>query len=150
MSAAETITRTCPGCGVPFGQPNDPGRKRVYCDDACKQRVYRAKRGVTGHAARDARTADKARQAQEQERKRQQHRADDARRARERRDAMRDATMRSVPGWLQPHAQDSDSEARARMRCAKLYERGTHHGTTKHEREACLERVETIRAKHGW
>ena len=37
------IYRTCPTCGHRFGQPDDPGRKRRYCSDACKQAAYRAR-----------------------------------------------------------------------------------------------------------
>ena len=35
------IYRTCPTCGRRFGQPDDPGRKRRFCSDACKQAAYR-------------------------------------------------------------------------------------------------------------
>jgi hypothetical protein len=35
------IYRTCPTCGHRFGQPDDPGRKRRFCSDACKQAAYR-------------------------------------------------------------------------------------------------------------
>ena len=45
-----TIYRTCPACGRRFGQPDDPGRKRRFCSDACKQAAYRA-RGATHHQA---------------------------------------------------------------------------------------------------
>jgi hypothetical protein len=38
-----TIWRTCPVCGASFGQPDDPGRKRVYCSRACQQAAYRAR-----------------------------------------------------------------------------------------------------------
>ena len=31
------IYRTCPACGGSFGQPDDPGRKRRFCSNACKQ-----------------------------------------------------------------------------------------------------------------
>ncbi len=37
-----TIWRTCPSCGSSFEQPDDPGRKRVYCSRACQQAAYRA------------------------------------------------------------------------------------------------------------
>jgi hypothetical protein len=37
-----TIWRTCPSCGASFQQPDDPGRKRVYCSRACQQAAYRA------------------------------------------------------------------------------------------------------------
>jgi hypothetical protein len=38
-----TIWRTCPVCGASFEQPDDPGRKRVYCSRACQQAAYRAR-----------------------------------------------------------------------------------------------------------
>jgi hypothetical protein len=36
------IYRTCPTCGHCFGQPDDPGRKRRFCSDACNQRLVDA------------------------------------------------------------------------------------------------------------
>jgi hypothetical protein len=38
-----TIWRTCPSCGSAFEQPDDPGRKRIYCSRACQQAAYRAR-----------------------------------------------------------------------------------------------------------
>jgi hypothetical protein len=38
-----TIWRSCPSCGAGFEQPDDPGRKRVYCSRACQQAAYRAR-----------------------------------------------------------------------------------------------------------
>jgi hypothetical protein len=38
------IYRSCPTCGTRFGQPDDPGRKRRFCSDACKQAAYRARK----------------------------------------------------------------------------------------------------------
>jgi endogenous inhibitor of DNA gyrase (YacG/DUF329 family) len=32
------IHRDCPTCGRRFGQPDDPGRKRRFCSDACTPR----------------------------------------------------------------------------------------------------------------
>jgi hypothetical protein len=43
VSATATIWRTCPVCGAGFEQPDDPGRKRVYCSRACQQAAYRAR-----------------------------------------------------------------------------------------------------------
>ena len=34
----------CPVCSAPIRHPNRPGRHRVYCTNACKQRAYRARR----------------------------------------------------------------------------------------------------------
>jgi hypothetical protein len=43
VTATATIWRTCPVCGTSFEQPDDPGRKRVYCSRACQQAAYRAR-----------------------------------------------------------------------------------------------------------
>jgi hypothetical protein len=40
------IRTNCAGCGVTFAQPDDPGRKRRYHDDACKQRAYRERKAA--------------------------------------------------------------------------------------------------------
>jgi hypothetical protein len=49
MTATATIWRTCPVCGASFEQPDDPGRKRVYCSRACQQAAHRARqRAGTG------------------------------------------------------------------------------------------------------
>jgi hypothetical protein len=40
--SATTIWRNCPSCGRSFEQPDDPGRKRVYCSRACQQAAYHA------------------------------------------------------------------------------------------------------------
>lgn len=37
----DTIYARCPGCGQRFEQPFDPGRRREYCSNACRQRSYR-------------------------------------------------------------------------------------------------------------
>jgi hypothetical protein len=38
-----TIWQTCPSCGSSFEQPDDSGRRRVYCSRACQQAAYRAR-----------------------------------------------------------------------------------------------------------
>ena len=48
MTAA--IWGTCTSCGSSFGQPDDPGRKRIYCSQACQQAAYRARQRIgAGH-----------------------------------------------------------------------------------------------------
>jgi hypothetical protein len=46
------IYRTYPACGRRFGQPDDPGRKRRFCSDACKQAAYRARKREREQARR--------------------------------------------------------------------------------------------------
>jgi len=55
------IWRDCEHCGTPFGQPDDPGRKRRFCSGACRTGAYRARK-------------------RRQEQQDQQQREDDARR----------------------------------------------------------------------
>jgi predicted nucleic acid-binding Zn ribbon protein len=43
VTTTATIWRTCPVCGAGFEQPDDPGRKRVYCSRACQQAAYRTR-----------------------------------------------------------------------------------------------------------
>jgi hypothetical protein len=38
------IWRDCEHCGRAFSQPDDPGRKRRFCADACKHAAYRARK----------------------------------------------------------------------------------------------------------
>ena len=54
------IWRDCEHCGTPFGQPDDPGRKRRFCSGACRTGAYRAR---------------KRRQEQERQRQEQRRRA---------------------------------------------------------------------------
>jgi hypothetical protein len=52
----QTIHSTCEYCGIGFDQPDDPGRKRRFHSNACRQADYRRRR--------DARQAqDRAREA---------------------------------------------------------------------------------------
>lgn len=138
---AETIYRTCPACGVTFGQPNDPGRKRTYCGDACRQAAYRQRTGRTGHEASRARKArDDARREEE------------ARRARERRarDRARAQQAPGFPSWLQPKAADDATTLRRKARARKLWERSTHPGTNGHEALACHDKLMEMKARYGW
>ncbi|HET9556863.1 MAG TPA: hypothetical protein VFS70_06975, partial [Actinomycetota bacterium] len=62
------IHRDCPTCGRRFGQPDDPGRKRRFCSDACKQTAYRARKR-TREQARQRAQDDARRQRDEQARR---------------------------------------------------------------------------------
>jgi hypothetical protein len=55
-----TIWRTCPSCGGGFEQPDDPGRKRIYCSRACQQAAYRARQRTSAgqHHSRQDRRQD--------------------------------------------------------------------------------------------
>jgi hypothetical protein len=145
-----TITTVCGcGCGVTFQQPDDPGRKRQYATDACKQRVYRARRGVTGHEARDRRKAQERAEQARREQEDARRREEDAARARARRARERARAQTAGPDWTHPRYSDDTATARARVRGAKLLERANHPGTGSHEADACRTKAESIRTKHG-
>jgi hypothetical protein len=47
-------TAPAPTCGHRFGQPDEPGRKRRFCSDACKQAVYRQRKRAREQARQQA------------------------------------------------------------------------------------------------
>jgi hypothetical protein len=67
-----TIWRTCPSCGSSFEQPDDPGRKRIYCSRACQQAAYRARQRTSAgqHSSRQDRRQDWRSERHEQRRQR--------------------------------------------------------------------------------
>ena len=129
-----------PACGRRFAQPDDPGRKRRFCSDACKQAAYRARK----------RARDQARQRAE----------DDARRR------ARDRTRRTPPphagtsrpgpycagcgGHRGPHTVHHDQAAhdRARRRYDGLHAKAASTGFPE-EADACRAKAEQLRAKYG-
>jgi endogenous inhibitor of DNA gyrase (YacG/DUF329 family) len=134
------IYRTCPTCGRTFGQPDDPGRKRRFCSDACKQAAYRARK----------RTREQARQRAQ----------DDARRQRDRARTHRPPPHagRSRPGPFcsacgghrGPHTVHHDQAAheRARRRYYGLSAKAASTGFPE-EAAACRAKAEQLRAKYG-
>jgi len=72
MTATTTIWRTCPVCGRSFEQPDDPGRKRVYCSRACQQAAYRARQRQAGWQQRTGRQDQRSRRQEWRSDQRQQ------------------------------------------------------------------------------
>ena len=60
------IWRDCEHCGREFSQPDDPGRKRRFCADACKQAAYRRRKR---QAEQQRRYGDWASQQREEQRR---------------------------------------------------------------------------------
>lgn len=137
----ETIYRVCPACGVTFGQPNDPGRKRKYHSDACRQAAYRERTGRNGHEA------ERARAAREEARREQEARRARERRARER---ARSESAPGFPNWLHSRSTDDAATLRMKSRGRKLWERANHPGTGSHEAQACQEKLTQMRQRYGW
>jgi hypothetical protein len=67
-----TIWRACPSCFASFEQPDDPGRKRVYCSRACQQAAYRARQRTSAgqHSGRQDQRQDWRSQSHRQRRQR--------------------------------------------------------------------------------
>jgi hypothetical protein len=123
--SATTIWRTCPSCGRSFEQPDDPGRKRVYCSRACQQAAYRARQR---HSSAQQRTS---RQDWRQERCSKRH-----------------EQRRPPPGGAngyRPGATSDDELARIRRIIAALLRKAA--STFPHEAAACREKAKALRAK---
>ena len=161
MSAA-TIWRTCPSCGAGFEQPDDPGRKRVYCSRASQQAAYRTRQRTGAGQRQDAG---------------QQRQDGDGqwRRDREGRDEQRwqrTGQQRSGAGQRQHRRQDghagqgeqrqppptgangqrpgATSDQRARFRrIVEALLRKAASTPYPHEAEACRAKAEALRRKYG-
>jgi len=143
------VWRDCEHCGTPFGQPDDPGRKRRFCSGACRTGAYRAR---------------KRRQEQQQ---RQRHQDDARHRTYEDTGRQRDRARSHQPpphagtsrpgtwcgpcgGLRGPHTYHHDDAAHARAR--RRYEglRAKAAGTSfPHEADACHAKADAMRDKYG-
>ena len=147
-----TIWRTCPSCFGSFEQPDDPGRKRIYCSRACQQAAYRARqRSSAGqrqsrqdwrsdhhqqrrHRAGSQRSGAGQRQHRRQDEHDQQHRQ-----------------RRPPPGSAnghRPNATGGDELARIRRIIAALLRKAAATSFP-HEAAACREKAEALRVKYG-
>jgi uncharacterized protein DUF2786 len=147
-----TIWRTCPSCFGSFEQPDDPGRKRVYCSRACQQAAYRARqRTSTGerHGRQDWRS-----DRQEQRRQRAGSQRPGAGQRHQQRQERQDQQHRQrwpPPGSANGHrpgAGSGDDLARIRRIIAALLRKAAATSFP-HEAAACREKAEALRAKYG-
>jgi len=165
MATSTTIYRDCEYCGIEFGQPDDPGRKRRFCSNACRQAAYRAR--VRHEQARQQREREEARRRAEEETWRQaEEEARRARREEERRRRQRARQDHQPPphagtsrprswcgacgGDRGPHTIHHDDAAheRARRRYEALCRKAA--GTSfPHEAAACRAKAEELSAKYG-
>jgi hypothetical protein len=108
-----TIWRTCPSCYGSFEQPDDPGRKRVYCSRACQQAAYRARQRTSAgqHRSRQDQRQDWRSQRHEQRRQ-------------------RPGSERSGAGQRQRQRQDWQDQQRRQRRPPPHSANGQRPGTT--------------------
>jgi hypothetical protein len=147
-----TIWRTCPSCGTSFEQPDDPGRKRVYCSRACQQAAYRARQRTSAgqRSSRQDRRQDWRSERHEQRRQRAgSERSGAGQRHDERHEQRRQ--RRPPPhnaNGHRPGAGSGDDLARIRRIIAALLRKAAATSFP-HEAAACREKAEALRAKYG-
>jgi len=137
-----TIWRTCPSCYASFEQPDDPGRKRVYCSRACQQAAYRARQRTSAgqHSSSQDRRQDWRSQSHGQRRQQRQ----------DQHSGQRDQRW-PPPGSAngqRPGARSGDDLARIRRIIAALLRKAAATSFP-HEAAACREKAEALRAKYG-
>jgi hypothetical protein len=162
-----TIWRTCPSCGAGFEQPDDPGRKRVYCSRACQQAAYRCSRACQQAAYRARQRTSAGQRSSRQDRRqdwrserheqRHQRRGSErpggGRRHDQRHDEHRQQHQQRRPppysaNGQRPGAGSGDDLARIRRIIAALL-RKADATSYPHEAAACRDKAETLRAKYG-
>jgi len=151
-----TIWRTCPSCGSSFEQPDDPGRKRVYCSRACQQAAYRARQRTSAgqHSGRQDRRQDWRSGRHEQRRQRpDSERPGAGQRQHQRQDQHSGQRGQRRPpphgaNGQRPGAASGDDLARIRRIIAALLRKAAATSFP-HEAAACREKAEALRAKYG-
>ena len=148
-----TIWRTCPSCFGSFEQPDDPGRKRVYCSRACQQAAYRARQRHSSGQQRAGRQ-DWRSDHQEQRRQRAGSERPGAGQRHQRRQDGQDQQHRQrrpPPGSAnghRPSATGGDELARIRRIIAALLRKAAATSFP-HEAAACREKAEALSVKYG-
>ena len=150
MSA--TIWRTCPSCGSSFEQPDDPGRKRIYCSRACQQAAYRARQRTSA----GQRSSRQDWRSERQDQRRQRARSDrpgagQRHQQRQERQDQQHHQRRPPPhsaNGQRPSATNGDDLARIRRIIAALLRKAAATSYP-HEATACREKAEALRAKYG-
>jgi hypothetical protein len=143
-----TIWRTCPSCYASFEQPDDPGRKRVYCSRACQQAAYRARQRTSAgqHTGRQ----DWRSERHEQRRQRPGSERPGTGQRHHQRDQQhhqRRPPPHSANGQ-RSGAASGDDLARIRRIIAALLRKAAATSFP-HEAAACREKAEALRTKYG-
>jgi len=153
--SAATVWRTCPSCGVGFEQPDDPGRKRVYCSRACQQAAYRTRQRTSAGQRQGSGRQRNGRHDQRQDwrdngdEQRHQRAGSDRPGADWRHDHRRDGQQPPPTGanGHRPGATSSERERFRRIIAALL--RKAAATTYPPEADACRAKAEALRAKYG-
>jgi hypothetical protein len=147
-----TIWRTCPSCGSSFEQPDDPGRKRIYCSRACQQAAYRA-RQRSGAGQRTGRQGWRSERHEQRRQRTGSERPGAGQRHHQHQDSHdQQHHQRRPPPYSanghRPGAGSGDDLARIRRIIAALLRKAAAT-TYPHEAAACREKAEALRVKYG-
>jgi hypothetical protein len=147
-----TIWRACPSCGGSFEQPDDPGRKRVYCSRACQQTAYRARQRTSAgqRSSRQDRRQSWHSERHEQRRQRagsERPGAGQRHHQRDQQHQQRRPPPHSANGQ-RPGATAGDDLGRIRRIIAALLRKAAATSFP-YEAAACREKAEQLRAKYG-
>ena len=143
MTATATIWRTCPVCGASFEQPDDPGRKRVYCSRACQQAAYRARQRSGAWQQRTGRRDQRSRRQEWHSDQRQQRANSGGGGA-----GQRHGSGRRRQEWRQPPPTGANGQrpgaaggARPKVACGACGGGRRAHGHSFHHDQAAHERA---------
>jgi hypothetical protein len=147
-----TIWRACPSCGGSFEQPDDSGRKRVYCSRACQQTAYRARQRTSAgqRSSRQDRRQSWHSERHEQRRQRagsERPGAGQRHHQRDQQHQQRRPPPHSANGQ-RPGATAGDDLGRIRRIIAALLRKAAATSFP-YEAAACREKAEALRVKYG-
>ena len=152
------IWSDCGHCGAPFGQPDDPGRKRRFCSGRCRTAAYRARkrRQEQAEQQRQRRFYEQAREHARRQREDQEHYQRQRHHDRSHQPPPHAGTSRprvfcgACGGLRASHSYHHDDAAheRARRRYEGLRAKATST-TYGPEATACNAKAEQLRDKYG-
>jgi hypothetical protein len=147
-----TIWRTCPSCGSSFEQPDDPGRKRIYCSRACQQAAYRARQRTSAGQHRSRQDGRQNWRSERHEQRRQRPGSERPGAGQRHHQRGQQHQQRRPPphsaNGQRPGAGSGDDLARIRRIIAALLRKAAATSYP-HEAAACREKAEALRVKYG-
>jgi Protein of unknown function (DUF2786) len=154
----QMIWQDCERCGTPFAQPYDPGRRRQFCSNACRQSAYRARVRYAKQAREQREREEQARRWQEEARRSEEEarRRERARQRSHRQPPPHAGTSRpgswcgACGGTRAAHTFHHDDAAHERAhRRYKALRRKAASTSFPEEAAACRSKAEQLRTKYG-
>jgi hypothetical protein len=139
VSTWDLIDSVCEECGITFTQRDDPGTKRRYHNNACRQRAYRRRNAAQQRQYKweqqEAWAREQARKQRERERS-------------ERRRTGREHVPEGVPAWAMPKAGENGTVGDKRRLAFDLLKRACWPNADPNEAKADQAMAEKIRRKY--